>query len=146
MSGQTYQHILAALDLAEDNHTVLDKAIALAKTHSAKLSVIHVDVNLREIYTDMIDIDIGVLQDHALQETRDKMEQVLGGLGFPLEKKLVICGDLCEQINEAIDRYGIDLLICGHHQNFWSLLVSSARQLMNSVDCDMLVVPIKDQN
>ena len=144
MNGQTYQHILVAIDLRADNHPVLDKAIALAKTHSAKLSVIHVDVDLREIYTEMIDIDIGELQDHALTETRKKMEQVLAGLGFPLEKKLVISGDLGEQVNEAIARYGIDLLVCGHHQNFWSLLISSARQLMNQVECDMLVVPIKD--
>ena len=143
MNGQTYQHILVAIDLRADNHPVLDKAIALAKTHSAKLSVIHVDVDLREIYTEMIDIDIGELQDHALTETRKKMEQVLTGLGFPLEKKLVISGDLGEQVNEAIARYGIDLLVCGHHQNFWSLLISSARQLMNQVECDMLVVPIK---
>ena len=143
MNGQTCQHILVAIDLRADNHPVLDKAIALAKTHSAKLSVIHVDVDLREIYTEMIDIDIGELQDHALTETRKKMEQVLAGLGFPLEKKLVISGDLGEQVNEAIARYGIDLLVCGHHQNFWSLLISSARQLMNQVECDMLVVPIK---
>lgn len=143
MNGQTYQHILVAIDLRADNHPVLDKAIALAKTHSAKLSVIHVDVDLREIYTEMIDIDIGELQDHALAETRKKMEQVLAELGFPLEKKLVISGDLGEQVNEAIARYGIDLLVCGHHQNFWSLLISSARQLMNQVECDMLVVPIK---
>ena len=143
MNGQTYQHILVAIDLRADNHPVLDKAIALAKTHSAKLSVIHVDVDLREIYTEMIDIDIGELQDHALTETRKKMEQVLAGHGFPLEKKLVISGDLGEQVNEAIARYGIDLLVCGHHQNFWGLLISSARQLMSQVECDMLVVPIK---
>lgn len=144
MSGQTYQHILAAIDLRSDDHQVLEKAIALAKTHSAKLSVIHVDVDLREIYTEMIDIDIGDLQDHALQETKLKMEQLLADLNFPLEKKLVISGDLSEQVNEAVVRYGVDLLVCGHHQNFWSLLISSARQLMNSVECDMLVVPIRD--
>ncbi len=144
MSGQTYQHILVAIDLRADNHKVLNKAIGLAKTHSAKLSVIHVDVDLREIYTEMIDIDLGELQNHALTETKQKMEEVIEGIGFPLEKKLVICGDLGEQVNEAISRYGIDLLVCGHHQNFWSLLISSARQLMNNVECDMLVVPIKD--
>lgn len=144
MSGQTYQHILVAIDLGNDDDQVLNKAIAIAQTHSAKLSVIHVDVDLREIYTEMIDIDIGELQHHALQETKQKLEARLASLDFPLEKKLVISGDLGEQVNEAIARYGVDLLICGHHQNFWSLLVSSARQLMNSVECDMLVVPIRD--
>ena len=45
MSGQTYQHILAAIDLGNDDDQVLNKAIAIAQTHSAKLSVIHVDVD-----------------------------------------------------------------------------------------------------
>ena len=51
MSGQTYQHILAAIDLGNDDDQVLNKAIAIAQTHSAKLSVIHVYVDFLEIYT-----------------------------------------------------------------------------------------------
>jgi len=91
----------------------------------------------------MIDIELEQVQDSMLQETRTKLEQALSGLDFPIDKKLILCGDLGEKVNEAIELYGIDLLVCGHHQSFWSLLVSSARQLMNSVECDLLVVPIK---
>jgi universal stress protein A len=31
----------------------------------------------------------------------------------------------------------MDLVVCGHHQDFWSKLMSSARQL-NTVHVDML--------
>ncbi len=144
MRGQSYQHILAAIDLGTGNNLVLQKAIALARTHAAKLSVIHIDMDVHNLYTDMIDIELDAVQDQVLQATRQKMEQVLSGLDFPIDKKLILCGDLGERVNEAIDQYGIDLLVCGHHQSFWSLLVSSARQLMNNVDCDMLIVPIKE--
>ncbi len=143
MRGQSYQHILAAIDLGNSNDVVLQKAIALARTHAAKLSVIHVDMDVQNLYTDMIDIELEQVQDSMLQETRTKLEQALSGLDFPIDKKLILCGDLGEKVNEAIELYGIDLLVCGHHQSFWSLLVSSARQLMNSVECDLLVVPIK---
>lgn len=143
MRGQSYQHILAAIDLGNSNDVVLQKAIALARTHAAKLSVIHVDMDVQNLYTDMIDIELEQVQDSMLQETRAKLEQALSGLDFPIDKKLILCGDLGEKVNEAIELYGIDLLVCGHHQSFWSLLVSSARQLMNSVECDLLVVPIK---
>ena len=61
----------------------------------------------------------------------------------PIEKKLVICGDLSERVNQAVKDYQIDLLVCGHRQSFWSLLTSSARQLMNTVPCDLLVVPLQ---
>ncbi len=143
MRGQSYQHILAAIDLGNSNDVVIQKAIALARTHAAKLSVIHVDMDVQNLYTDMIDIELEQVQDSMLQETRTKLEQALSGLDFPIDKKLILCGDLGEKVNEAIELYGIDLLVCGHHQSFWSLLVSSARQLMNSVECDLLVVPIK---
>lgn len=143
MRGQSYQHILVAIDLGNSNDVVLQKAIALARTHAAKLSVIHVDMDVQNLYTDMIDIELEQVQDSMLQETRTKLEQALSGLDFPIDKKLILCGDLGEKVNEAIELYGIDLLVCGHHQSFWSLLVSSARQLMNSVECDLLVVPIK---
>ena len=143
MNGQTYQHILVAIDLRADNHPVLDKAIALAKTHSAKLSVIHVDVDLREIYTEMIDIDIDNVQDQVIAEAKEKLEAFLASVDYPIEKKLVICGDLSERVNQAVKEYEIDLLVCGHRQSFWSLLTSSARQLMNTVPCDLLVVPLQ---
>ncbi len=143
MRGQSYQHILAAINLDEESGPVLQKAIALAKTHAAKLSVIHVDVDVKDLYTEMIDIDLNRVQDQVIQDAQQKLEQVLVGLDFPIEKKLILCGDLSERVNEAIEQFGVDLLVCGHHQSFWSLLVSSARQLMNHVECDMLVVPIR---
>ena len=46
-----YQHILVALDLDEEHTRVLDKAVALARCHHAKLSVIHVDINLQDVIT-----------------------------------------------------------------------------------------------
>lgn len=34
----------------------------------------------------------------------------------------------------------MDTVVCGHHQDFWSKLMSSARQLINTVHVDMLIV------
>ena len=143
MRGQSYQHILAAIDLGTGNNLVLQKAIALARTHAAKLSVIHVDVDLKDLYTEMIDIDIDNVQDQVIAEAKEKLEAFLASVDYPIEKKLVICGDLSERVNQAVKDYQIDLLVCGHRQSFWSLLTSSARQLMNTVPCDMLVVPLQ---
>ena len=88
MRGQSYQHILAAIDLGTGNNLVLQKAIALARTHAAKLSVIHIDMDVHNLYTDMIDIELDAVQDQVLQATRQKMEQVLSGLDFPIDKKV----------------------------------------------------------
>ena len=45
---------------------------------------------------------------------------------------------------DAIKKYDMDLVVCGHHQDFWSKLMSSARQLINTVHVDMLIVPLRD--
>jgi len=37
---------------------------------------------------------------------------------------------------------GFDLLICGHHHDFVSKLVSYSRHLINKSPIDILVVPI----
>ena len=66
---------------------------------------------------------------------------ILAGIDYPLERSMVMCGDLVEEVNQVVEAQGVDLLVCGHHQSFWNLLASAARQLMNSVTCDLLIVP-----
>lgn len=137
-----YKHILAAVDMTENNRKVIAKAVDRARANNALLSVIHVDVDLKDLYTEMIDIDIDNIQDQVIADAKQRLEDYIGAIDYPVEKKLVICGDLALKINEAVELHGIDLLICGHEQSFWSLLTSSARQLMNTVPCDLLVVPL----
>ncbi|GAA3543642.1 universal stress protein [Zobellella aerophila] len=141
MTGQ-YTHVLAAVDMSESNRKVITKAVDRAKANHAKLSVIHVDVDLKDLYTEMIDIDIDNIQDQVVADAKQRLEEYLADVDYPIEKKLVICGDLTMKVCEAVEKNQIDLLVCGHEQSFWSLLTSSARQLMNAVPCDMLVVPL----
>ena len=137
----TYQHILVALDFKDDFQPILGKAIALARRNNAKLSVLHVDINLRDLYTEMVDIDVERVQRKVLADTKNKLDTILAGIDYPLERSMVMCGDLVEEVNQVVEAQSIDLLVCGHHQSFWNLLASAARQLMNSVTCDLLIVP-----
>ncbi len=143
--SEIYRHILVALDLAENNQRVLAKGVALAKLHQARLSVIHVDISLKDLYTEMIDIDIEQVQEKVAADTQEKLAQLLTDLDYPVDKTLALCGDLASSVNEVVQSQEVDLLVCGHHQTFWSLLTSSARQLMNSVDCDLLVIPLPEE-
>ena len=137
----TYQHILVALDINDDFQPILGKVIALARRNNAKLSVLHVDINLRDLYTEMVDIDVERVQRKVLADTKNKLDTILAGIDYPLERSMVMCGDLVEEVNQVVEAQSIDLLVCGHHQSFWNLLASAARQLMNSVTCDLLIVP-----
>lgn len=140
-----YKHVLVALDINDNFQPILNKAIAIARRHDAKLSVLHVDINLRDLYTEMVDIDVERVQRKVLSDTKNKLDTILSGVEYPIERSMVMCGDLVEEVNQVVEVQQVDLLVCGHHQSFWSLLTSAARQLMNTVTCDMLVVPVKSE-
>ena len=90
---------------------MIDKAVDRARSNGAKLSVIHVDVDLKDLYTEMIDIDIDNVQDQVIAEAKEKLEAFLASVDYRIEKQLVICGDLSARVNQAVKEYQIDLLV-----------------------------------
>lgn len=141
-----YKHILVAVDLSEDSPVLLNKAVDIAKRHQAKLSLIHVDVNFSDLYTGLIDINMATMQDRISVETQEALNKLASSVDYPVSEKLSGTGDLEQVLKEAIGKYEADLLVTGHHQDFWSKLISSTRQVMNSITIDMLVVPLKDED
>ena len=140
-----YKHILVAVDLSEESLILLRKGAGLAEKCGAKLSVIHVDVNFSDLYTGLIDINMSSVQDSVIAETSKALNDLAGQITYPVTEKLNGTGDFSQVLEEAVDKHDVDLLITGHHQDFWSKFMSSTRQLMNSVKVDMLVVPLDDE-
>ncbi|MDH2926130.1 universal stress protein UspA [Lonepinella koalarum] len=140
-----YKHILVAVDLSDESPKLLKKAASIAERHNAKLSIIHVDVNFSDLYTGLIDINMSSMQDRISTETQQALLQLAEQAGYPIGEKLSGSGDLGQVLADAIEQYDVDLLVTGHHQDFWSKLMSSTRQLMNIVTIDMLVVPLKEE-
>ncbi len=139
-----YQHILVAVDLSEDSEILVKKAATIAKLHKAKLSIIHVDVNFSDLYTGLIDVNMTSMQERVNDESHQALMQLAKSIDYPVAEELSGNGDLVQALEDAVDKYQIDLLVTGHHQDFWSKLMSSTRQVMNSVKVDMLVVPLDD--
>ncbi len=139
-----YQHILVAVDLSEDSEVLVKKAASIAKLHGAKLSIIHVDVNFSDLYTGLIDVNMASMQERITDESHQALLQLSKTIDYPVAEELSGNGDLVQALEDAVEKYHIDLLVTGHHQDFWSKLMSSTRQVMNSVKVDMLVVPLDD--
>lgn len=140
-----YKHILVAVDLSEESLVLLRKGANIAEKFGAKLSLIHVDVNFSDLYTGLIDINMSSVQDSVIAETSKALNELAGQITYPVTEKLNGTGDFSQVLEEAVDKHDVDLLITGHHQDFWSKFMSSTRQLMNSVKVDMLVVPLDDE-
>ena len=140
-----YKHVLVAVDLSEESLVLLRKGANIAEKFGAKLSLIHVDVNFSDLYTGLIDINMSSVQDSVIAETSKALNDLAGQITYPVTETLNGTGDFSQVLEEAVDKHDVDLLITGHHQDFWSKFMSSTRQLMNSVKVDMLVVPLDDE-
>ena len=140
----TYQHILVAVDLSDESKLLVDKAVKLASRIEAKVSFIHIDVNYAELYTGLIDINMAEAQHQAMESSLEQLGKLAAYAGYPITHTLVGSGDLSSELRETIAEYHVDLLVCGHHQDFWSKLLSSTRQMINCSPIDMLVVPLRN--
>ena len=72
---------------------MIEKAVDRARSNGAKLSVIHVDVDLKDLYTEMIDIDKieGQVQSSALKRITEIVDK------HPEEAASVIRGWLTQR-------------------------------------------------
>ena len=140
-----YKHILIAVDLSPESKMLVEKAVSMARPYNAKVSLIHVDVNYSDLYTGLIDVNLGDMQKRISEETHHALTELSTGAGYPIAETLSGSGDLGQVLVDAIKKYDMDLVVCGHHQDFWSKLMSSARQLINTVHVDMLIVPLRDE-
>lgn len=140
-----YKHILVAVDLSEESLILVRKGAEVAQRHGAKLSLIHVDVNFSDLYTGLIDINMSSVQNSVSEDTVKALEELAQKVDFPINERLNGSGDFSQVLEEAVQKYQVDLLVTGHHQDFWSKFMSSTRQVMNSISIDMLVVPLPNE-
>ncbi|KNC89211.1 universal stress protein UspA [Trabulsiella odontotermitis] len=137
-----YKHILIAVDLSPESKVLIEKAVSIARSYDAKVSLIHVVNNYADLYTGLIDFSLNDTQTRISEENRHALAEFSDNAGYPVTKILSDSGDLGQVLVNTIKKYDMDLVVCGHHQDFWSRLISSARQLINTVHVDMLIVPL----
>ncbi len=117
----SYHHVLVAVDLSPESEKLVQKAVSLAKPYNAKVSIIHVDVNYSDLYTGLIDVNLGDMQKRISQETSQALTHLANQAGYPFSEILSGTGELAQVLVDAINKYDIDLVICGHHQDFLEL-------------------------
>lgn len=139
-----YKHILIAVDLSPESKILLEKAVSVAKPYQAKISLIHVDVNYTDLYTGLIDAHFVDVQKRISEETQKKLMELSESADYPVTEILIGNGDFAQVLVDASKKYEVDLVLCGHHQDFWSKLISSTRQLLSIVHVDMLIVPLRE--
>lgn len=141
-----YKHILVAVDLSPESNVLVEKAVSMARPYNAQISLIHVGINYSDLYTGLIDINMSDMKDRITEDAHIALNKLANDAGYPITHTLSGNGEFGQVLIEAIQEYGADLVVCGHHQDFWSKLMSSARQLINNTHIDTLIVPLKDED
>lgn len=139
-----YEHILVAVDLSPESNILVEKAVSMAKPYQAEISLIHVGINYSDLYTGLVDINMNDMKERITEDAYIALNKLANQADYHISHTLSGNGDFGQVLIEAILQYHIDLVVCGHHQDFWSKLMSSARQLINTTHIDTLIVPLKD--
>lgn len=88
-----YKHILIAVDLSPESKVLVDKAVSMARPYNAKVSLIHVDVNYSDLYTGLIDVNLGDMQKRISEETHHALSELSTNAGYPITETLSGSGD-----------------------------------------------------
>ena len=142
----SYHNILVAVDFEKGTLEVIEKAIKLAKPLNAKVSLIHIQKQTPEDFgfgglmgTEFAYLDHDQSISEALSVDLDALAE---GIDYPIENKFLVKGELSYGMEEPVKEANIDLIVCGHHHNFWSRLKPAARSLINSAKVDLLIVSL----
>ncbi|HEY5715960.1 MAG TPA: universal stress protein [Psychromonas sp.] len=139
-----YEHILIAVNLAKIDPEVIERGVSIAKAVNARVSLIHVDVS----HVDSVAVLDEVDSADSMQKSKEALERQLQTLAkdsdYPITNILVVSGGLSYKLQETVRKMDVDLLVCGHHHNFWSRIVSSVRELVETSPIDLLIVHLDE--
>jgi universal stress protein A len=143
----SYHHILVAVDFDKDNQKVVKKAVDMAKPLQAKLSLVHVNQVIGEVgFTGLMDMDLGgfAATRPSVNDLQIQLDELVKGIDYPIEKTFIVNGDISNGIKQPVKETDIDLIVCGHHHNFWSRISPSLGSLVNTSPVDLLVVALEE--
>jgi universal stress protein A len=141
---QPYQHILVALDYADLDQAVTNKAIDMASHNQASLSLLHVLDNIAmpdTAYGTRISLD--KVTDYALLETeKSRLLQLADSVGIEHNRCWLIWGPPEHEIVHLAEQEQIDLIVMGFHtkQGLQLLFGSTANGVLQHANCDLLAV------
>ena len=141
----SYQHLLCAVDLAEDAPRIAARAKELAGKFGAKLSLLHV--------VEYIPVDPAgeallpppvELERDLMAGARKRLEALGADLGVGGDALLVVVGNIRAEIVATATTRGCDLVVLGARgrHGLGALLASTEKSVLVHAPCDVLAVRI----
>lgn len=147
MAISVYKNIILALDLHNDcDKTTIERALQIAKSNDAQLSLVHAVVHINaygiaQAYPVVLNIE-----EDQVEIARKEMARVGEAMGIPAEHQFVEIGSpKAIIIQKAID-INADLIIVGSHgrHGISLLLGSTANAVLHHANCDVLAIRVTE--
>jgi universal stress protein A len=150
MSELGYQHLLLAVDFADDSEPVIARALMLRERFGARLSL----VNAVEHVPSSVDYAGGAfvaepvlpddfrLEQDLLDGAKRELDALGRRLGVASTDCIVEAGPTGRSIQHVARDLGVDLIIVGVHERNWlgRLFGSTPKSLLKHEVCDLLAV------
>lgn len=139
-----YQHILIAVDLSDETHQVLQRALALA-SKTSRLTLMHVVEPVGYAYGGDIPLDLSEVTDSLVARAREQMSLLAARhqLKAQLETRI---GRAASELHYFAESEHVDLIVVGSHgrSGLKLLLGSTANSVLHGAHCDVLAVRIHE--
>lgn len=141
-----YQHVLIAVDLSEECHPVLQRALELAARDGARVSLIHVIEPMAMAFGGDVPMDLSLIQQQQQQQAQQRLSSFAEQ--YP-QLKPDCChlgyGQPRQEIHQLASEQQCDLIVVGSHgrHGLALLLGSTANDLLHGAPCDVLAVRLK---
>lgn len=137
-----YKHILVGLDLTEESPLVLAKAVNIAKSCNAKLSIAHVLEPITFAYGGDMPLDISEVQTQQIERAEHELQELTQKIEYPVVQEHVLVGQPATELHYLAEQQDADLIIVGSHgrKGFALLLGSTPNSVLHGARCDVLAV------
>lgn len=139
-----YQHILAAVDLSDENRIVASRAQEMAQDSHAKLTLLHVVEYIPvDIYGEVMMPMDQDLEEQMLGHAKSRLSDLIQSMETPAEQRIARGSTKAEIINIA-EEIKADLIVIGRHgrHGISRLLGATANAVLHNAPCDVLAVNI----
>lgn len=136
-----YKNILAAVDLSQASKLVMERAVELAHSYNAKLSLLHIV----EPIPNYGYLDVAEIEATCLQQAKQELSKLAQTVDIPSSHQYIEKGLVKHEILNALEAHRVDLLVIGSHghSGLARLLGSTASGVLHTANCDVLVVRLK---
>lgn len=141
-----YQHILIAVDLTDECHPVVQRALDLAASSGARASLVHIIEPMAMAFGGDVPMDLSLLQQQQFDQARERLESFTAQ--YPqlgIDQRHLAYGQPRQEIHRLVGEQGCDLIVVGSHgrHGLALLLGSTANDVLHGAPCDVLAVRLK---